>query len=153
MKKILVAISALALYSALLIKLMVFKDIPVIKVGHVMLKFGGTQEGEANFVPFKSILPYVMGEHGLLIAALNIFGNILPLMPIGFLVPFIYRRMTWKKSVVLAAVTGLLLEGMQVVLHVGIFDIDDLILNGVGVVLGYWIYTLYEKFIQSRVKS
>ena len=133
---------------------MVFKDMPTIRIGRLMLNFGGTDaSGQANFVPFKTILPYLLGYNGWIIAGINLVGNIVPLVPIGFLVPFVYRNMTWKKSLVLAAATGLAIEGMQVVFRVGIFDIDDLILNGLGVMIGYGVFTILAKWIRPRLRS
>ena len=137
-------------YSAFLIKWMVFKEVPLVRVGRVMLNFGGTNAGhQPNFVPFKTILPYVLGHKGLIIAGINLVGNIILLVPIGFLAPFLYRNMTWKKSLLLAAATGLAIEVMQVVLRVGIFDIDDVILNAFGFMIGYWVFVILAKMARS----
>ena len=70
-----------------------------------------------------------------MIAGINLIGNIALLVPIGILVPFLYENITWKKSLVLAFFSGLIIEVMQVMLHVGIFDIDDVILNALGVMI------------------
>ena len=141
MQKHLIPLFTLIAYSAVLIKIMVFRDIPVIRIGHLMFNFGGADaNGQANFVPFKTILSYLLGEKGLIIVGINLVGNIVLLVPFGFLVPFVYRNMTWKKSLVLAIATPLLIEGLQVLLHLGIFDIDDVILNSLGVMIGYWIF-------------
>jgi glycopeptide antibiotics resistance protein len=86
----------------------------------------------------------------LIIAGANLVGNIAPLVPIGFLVPFVYRNITWKKSLGLAAAAGLALEGMQVVLRVGILDIDDVILNALGVMVGYWTFAILAKWVRSK---
>jgi glycopeptide antibiotics resistance protein len=32
-----------------------------------------------------------------------------------------------------------------VFLQIGIFDIDDVILNGLGVMVGYWMFLLFQK--------
>ena len=133
-----------------MINVMVFKNLPLIRIGHLRFNFGGTQTGPANFVPFKTILPYLRGERGLIIAGINLVGNIVLLVPIGFLFPFIYRNMTWKKTLVLAVAAGLAIEGMQEVFQVGIFDIDDVILNGVGVMIGYWAFTTLAKRVRLR---
>jgi glycopeptide antibiotics resistance protein len=136
----------LLVYSLLLIKVMVFKDVPLIRVGVLMLNFGGTHDGPPNFIPFKTILPYLIGEKGLLIGAINIVGNIILLVPVGLLVPFVFPAVHLKKSILFAVFSGLLIEGMQTLLHVGIFDIDDVILNGLGYLIGYWIYLLLPRF-------
>jgi glycopeptide antibiotics resistance protein len=146
MKKRLISAFILIAYSLILIKVMVLKDVPLIRIGILMINFGGTHEGKANLLPFKTILPYLLGDKGLMIAAINLVGNIVLLVPIGFLLPFVYRNMTWKKSLILAVAAGFAIEGMQVVLRVGIFDIDDVILNGLGVMIGYWAFMILAKW-------
>ena len=94
MQRRLILTFILIIYSAILIKVMVFKEIPLIRIGSLMLNFGGTEVGQANFLPFKTILPYLFGEKGLIIAGINLVGNIILLVPIGFLVSLIYRDMT-----------------------------------------------------------
>lgn len=141
MQKRLISLFFLTAYSAILIKVMVFKDLPMIRIGHLMLRFGGTATGPANFVPFKTILPYFFGSKGLLIAGINLIGNIVLLFPVGLLLPLVYPSLTWKKALGLSIATGLIIEGMQVLFRVGIFDVDDVILNGLGVMVGYWVYT------------
>lgn len=138
-------------YCAILIKVMVFKEVPLIRLGQVMINFGGTQSDRpANFVPFKTILPYLLGENGLMIAGINLVGNIALLVPLGFFVPFVYRKITWKKSLALAVASGFVIEGLQVVLHVGIFDIDDVILNALGVMIGYCVYIILAKWMREK---
>lgn len=152
MKKRLLSFLLLLAYGIVLVKVMVLKDVPMIRMGPVMLNFGGTQVGDPNFVPFKTILPYLLGEYGFLIGALNIIGNIAFLIPIGFLLPFVFARIDWKKSLALAVLSGMLIELSQVVLHVGIFDIDDVILNGLGVMVGFWMYGWFKKIMSSSCK-
>jgi glycopeptide antibiotics resistance protein len=139
-------------YVVILIKVMVLKDVPGLRFGHVVLHFGGTQTGDSNLIPFKTILPYLFGDGGIFIGWLNILGNIALLMPVGFLLPFLLKKINWKHIVLMATASGLLIEGAQLILRVGIFDIDDVILNGLGVVVGYWTYLLFEKIMQSSYK-
>ena len=131
----------LAGYSALLVKLMVFKDVPVIRIGHMMFAFGGTESGHPpNFIPFATIASYLAGEKGLLIGAVNLVGNIALLVPVGVLLPLIYSRISWSASALLGVLAGLAIEILQSILQIGIFDIDDVILNALGVVAGYALY-------------
>lgn len=143
----------LLVYSAILVKVMVLKDVPMVRIGPIMLNFGGTQVGDPNYVPFKTIIPYLVGKAGVLIGGLNILGNILLLVPVGFLLPFLILKMNWKQTLLLAFLTGMLIEGIQVFLQVGIFDIDDVILNGLGVMVGFWIYLLSQKILLSAYKQ
>ncbi|RZK64936.1 MAG: hypothetical protein EOO85_29035, partial [Pedobacter sp.] len=75
-KRIIPALILIA-YSAFLVKIMIFKDVPLIRIGSLMVNFGGAQTGPANLVPFKTILAYLLGEKGLMIGAINLIGNII----------------------------------------------------------------------------
>jgi len=152
MKKRLLPFILLLAYGAILVKVMVLKDVPMIRMGPIMLNFGGTQVGDPNYVPFRTILPYLLGENGFLIGALNIGGNIAFLIPIGFLLPFVFARIDWKRSLVVALLSGMSIELTQVFLHIGIFDIDDVILNGLGVMVGYWLFLLFQKIMSSSYR-
>jgi glycopeptide antibiotics resistance protein len=146
MKKLIIPLGLLVLYCVLLIEVLVLKSLPLIRVGHMMFNFGGTQDGPANLIPLKTLVFYLSGRNGFLIAAINILGNIIALVPLGLLMPFVFSNMNWKKTILLAIITGILIETTQVIMHIGIFDIDDVLLNGVGVIIGFWMYTIYAKF-------
>lgn len=133
-------------YLILLVNILVLKLLPVVTIGPMMFNFGGTQEGPANLIPFKTIIPYLSGKNGFLIPMINIVGNIIALVPAGFLIPFIYNKMNWRKTILLAILLGLSIETIQLILHIGIFDIDDVILNGLGVIIGFWKSNLYQGF-------
>jgi len=145
------AACALTAYGALLIRFVVFKDIPVIHIGHLRLRFAGTHTGPGNFVPFKSIVPLLSGQGNQLIAMVNLFGNIIPFMPVGLLAPLIVRSISWQKALVLGVVTGLSFEVMEVVFRVGIFDVDDIILNAFGVMAGYGVFVMFKHRAQPRL--
>jgi len=145
------AACALAAYGALLIRFVVFKDIPVVHIGHLRLRFAGTHTGPGNFVPFKSIVPLLMGRGNQLIDMVNLFGNIIPFMPIGLLVPLFVRSISWQKALVLGVGTGLSFEVMEVVFRVGIFDVDDIIMNAFGVMAGYGVFVMFKRRAQPRL--
>lgn len=146
MPKRLVPSILLIIYSFILVKMMILRDIPVIKIGHMIFNFGGPDaNGQANFIPFLTIFSYLFGNKGLLIVGVNLIGNIVLLIPFGFLLSFVIKNITWKKSLAIAVVICLAIETTQVILHTGIFDIDDVLLNGLGVMIGYWVYKALSK--------
>lgn len=68
----------------------------------------------------------------------NILGNILAFAPLGFLLPLL--NMKYRKFYVVAFISflfSLTVESLQMYLKVGIFDVDDLLLNTMGGILGY----------------
>ena len=145
------AACALIAYSAILIKFVVFKAIPIIRIGHMRLRFAGSHTGPGNFVPFKTIVPLLIGPGNHLIATVNLIGNIIPFMPMGLLAPLVFRSSSWQKALVLGVVTGLTFEVMEVVFRVGIFDIDDVILNAFGVMVGYGAFVMSKRRAQPRL--
>lgn len=149
MKKHLLSAVVLMAYCALLFKIMVLKDVPMVRVGAMMFSFGGSQTGPPNLIPFKTILVYLSGEKGWLIGGINIIGNIILLLPVGLLIQMVFGYKSWKKVIPFAVAAGILIEGTQVVLRLGIFDIDDVILNGLGVMIGYWLFMALAKKIHS----
>lgn len=93
----------------------------------------------ANFVPFKTILPQLRGRPRWSSAIMNLVGNTVLFVPVGFLVVLVYRKMTWPQAVVLAVAVGVTMEVLEGVFRVGVVDVDDVILNALGVVSGYWV--------------
>lgn len=73
----------------------------------------------------------------------NIAGNIVAFMPFGFLLPMITeRRVHTGHALVDTFLLSLCAETVQLLSRTGAFDVDDLILNTVGGVLGYWCYAV-----------
>ncbi len=75
----------------------------------------------------------------------NIILNILMFVPLGFLLPCLHGKFrkagwTYLAGLVLTAV----IEILQLVLKRGIFEMDDLLNNLVGTMIGYGLYRLWE---------
>ncbi len=73
----------------------------------------------------------------------NVGGNIAMFLPSGLLLPLLYEKLNgfWK-TVAVGAGISLCVELLQLPFASRATDIDDLILNAVGVMLGYGIYAL-----------
>lgn len=81
---------------------------------------------------------------------INIFGNILIFVPFGFL-GIVFPKLNQFWSLILDFLFAIIiLESFQYFTRLGVFDIDDVILNTVGVAIGFWIYQLFEKKFNSR---
>ena len=71
---------------------------------------------------------------------INIFGNILIFVPFGFL-GIVFPKLNQFWSLILDFLFAIIiLESFQYFTRLGVFDIDDVILNTVGVAIGFWIY-------------
>ncbi len=136
------AACALTAYSGLLVKFVVFKSIPELRLGHLRLKLSHPHTGPANLLPFNTIAPQLLGRGNHLINGVNLLGNTVPFMPIGFLAPLVLQSFSWQKALLLGVATGLTFEVMEVNFRVGIFDVDDVILNALGIMGGYAVFVL-----------
>ena len=112
--------------------------------------FGRTdtdREYAYNLVPLKEIIRYFRYYRtlGMTLFLINIVGNIAAFMPFGFFLPIISRRSRkWYNTVSFGLVFSLTLETLQLVLRVGSFDVDDMLLNTIGAALGFWVYKLVQ---------
>lgn len=72
---------------------------------------------------------------------LNVIGNVAMFIPSGIVLPIIYKRLdTFGKVLLAGGGISLCIELIQLPFSVRATDIDDLILNTLGVILGYGIY-------------
>lgn len=79
-------------------------------------------------------------------AIVNLGGNVLMFLPLGFFPPRIWDKLQklWK-TLLLAAGIMVMIELAQVLTLRGNCDIDDLILNLVGTAIGYGIFRLTQR--------
>lgn len=75
----------------------------------------------------------------------NIVLNILLFVPLGFLLPIYSDKL--KKSyivVLIGFLTTLIIELIQYITRIGIFEIDDIFNNTIGIIIGYTLFMLYN---------
>ena len=92
-----------------------------------------------NLIPFVYLLDYDVRAHMIY----NVFGNIMMFVPTGIVLPVLYKRLDNFFKV---AGTGLLIsleiEILQLPFADRTSDVDDLILNTLGVVIGYVLFVI-----------
>lgn len=82
-------------------------------------------------------------ELGFAAVFLNIAGNVLCFMPFGAILPVLNRKArNFFMITLLSFEFSLLVECAQLVSKVGSFDVDDLILNTLGGMLGFFVFTI-----------
>lgn len=109
--------------------------------------------GSFNFVPFASITQLIRDTSAGL-ASYNIVGNLLLLAPFGLLLPLLFTKLQrlWPLAWRVAAISALI-EASQLITRARAVDIDDVILNTAGAALGFGIYLVLRKAIESRPKG
>lgn len=96
-----------------------------------------------HFVPFEIIIQYVKNAHSFDDWFFkNLACNIIMFMPYGFLVPLFSKKNKWWQILIFGIILSVLIEVIQGLLGIGISDIDDVILNSFGLLIGFGIYKL-----------
>lgn len=105
---------------------------------------GEMQEYHYNLVLFKEIKRFweYRDQVGMFAMFTNLFGNVLIFMPFGFFMPMASRYRSFFSTLFYSFGLSLCVETFQVVTRVGSFDVDDLLLNTIGGVLGYMIFVV-----------
>lgn len=76
--------------------------------------------------------------------------NIVFFMPFGFLVPLVWRRCSFLKTLAAGGVLSLLIEGGQALTRLGVCDVDDVLNNLFGTALGYLLFRLARRLLALR---
>lgn len=111
-----------------------------------------TAAARYNLVPFNEIKRFIIYRRQLGMKAfmLNVVGNCVAFMPGGFLLPAISRRCRRPvQCVIVGFMISFLIECTQLMFRVGSFDVDDLLLNTLGVLVGFVLNRIIQKY---RVK-
>ena len=92
--------------------------------------------GGLNLIPFTEILRYKFGSQ---LFIYNVLGNIFIFIPFGLIIAEYIRPKTISIPLVISLIVSTTVEFVQ--LNIGrSFDIDDIILNIIGSIIGYLLY-------------
>lgn len=93
-----------------------------------------------NLVPFESISFYLsnLSKINFRDWFSNLFGLVIAFMPLGFLIPIIHRKINKLYQIIIPSLSvSMIIEIFQHISRRGITDIDDVILNTLGGILGF----------------
>lgn len=140
------------LYLVVLVNVIIFKDGNALIIAQYSADMSLWESIKAiNFVPFKTIIPYLKGRPTIGIAVRNILGNIFAFSPLGFLLPILFKRLYSIRSIFLTSFAiSIFIEVVQLVFYLGSTDVDDLILNTLGSLLGFGVLCLLRKICKRK---
>ena len=122
-------------------RMQMFQDLPLSEYAKLYV----------NVIPLKTTVEQLRNLNaGLInteIVLANTLGHILAFFPMGALLALAYER-TRQKHLLLVSFFCLLLELIQLVLHIGSFDVDAIIFNVVGYFVGLW----FTKAVMGTIK-
>lgn len=119
---------------------MVFQVTGVGVLGDVLRKDTGLFLGGINLVPFDSL-------------GIGFVLNIIMCMPLGFLLPFIWKECRkCGKTALIGLIFSFLIEITQL-FNWRASDVDDLMANTCGALIGYLIWKIFANILGVRLKT
>jgi len=78
-----------------------------------------------------------------------LIGNMLMFIPMGIMLPLVFKNINKKNIFVIAILITLSIEILQPIVGRS-FDIDDIIMNFIGSIIGYLAVTIFIKLKETN---
>lgn len=119
--------------------------------------YAGRLSRNINLVPFRTVklfirlAKYSTDSASLALAVRNLAGNIVLFIPLGFLPAIFPQLKSFVRFIITVSLCIAAVEILQFVTLLGSCDIDDLILNVSGAVIGFVLMGLFEKSFAEKI--
>lgn len=132
---------AFVLYLVFLLKLLLFSRAP-------------GSERSLNLIPFATISDYLFSGSAAVkrFAIGNVIGNVVAFVPLGAFLPLLRHRTGIGTNLLVVVCASVAVEIVQGVFGLGASDIDDVILNTLGGLVGVLFFTLLRVFIRRWIR-
>lgn len=124
-------------------------------ISEIYGRTGEMQEYHYNLVLFQEIKRfwYYRKQLGIFATATNLLGNVLVFLPFGFFMPMASKYRSFFSTIWYSLILSLVIEISQLFMKVGCFDVDDLLLNTMGGMLGYIAFTICNVIRRNYAKK
>ena len=142
------------LYLLCLTKIVLFK---YSSSNHIIEKiFKGELNGfrSINIIPLNSIISFIklITEGYFTRGFNNLIGNILVFSPLGYFLPMLFKKTKkLRYTILFSLIVSLIYESLQYILYLGSADIDDIILNLLGTIIGFGFYKVIENYTRGKL--
>ena len=115
-----------------------------------ILTFEDVDWSTANLIPFKEMFRFSLGSR---MFFKNVFGNIILFLPYGFFLSYFVKLKRVKIITILSLFVSFIVEIIQY--RIGrVFDVDDIILNVIGGIIGYYLYRVIDYLVnKTKIKE
>ncbi len=101
-----------------------------------------------NWIPIVNLFDYPDMRDILI----NVIGNTAMFIPLGIVWPSVYKGLDTHRKIVSAGIGfSLFIEILQLPFYDRVTDIDDLLLNSLGFIVGYLLY-LFAKLLKKNIQ-
>ncbi len=96
---------------------------------------------------YKAVKAHIPG-----VSVWDILLNVVMFIPLGLLVKLLFPKVTWIKMLLIAILSSLFIEMNQYIFEKGFAQIDDVIHNAIGALIGNGIAYYIQKMIKTLYK-
>lgn len=124
-------------------------------ISEIYGRTGEMQEYHYNLVLFKEIRRFwnYREQLGMFATVTNLLGNVLIFLPFGFFMAMASKYRSFMSTVIYSLALSLTVEISQLFMKVGCFDVDDLLLNTIGGMLGFIAFTVCNVIRRNYAKK
>ncbi len=102
-------------------------------------------ERKFDFHPFWTYKAILEGKNEFVSEAIM---NVVAFIPIGFMLGCSFASMKWWKVIIIACLVSLGIEILQFIMMRGFSELDDVMHNTLGCMIGYGVYRLVAWFVR-----
>lgn len=135
-------------YLVILIRIVLFKQVALYNLFAAI----GSMERTISIIPFKSLFDMINNNISVTRILENVVGNIAIFIPFGLLFPIIQKDKS-PKIMLYGLITSAIIEITQYVFALGSSDIDDLVFNTLGTIIGYVLYKIIRQKSRTDTSS
>lgn len=106
--------------------------------GASTIPLGNYVIANSSIIPFRTI--FACFSNLTSASIIHFLGSLFCFIPLGIFISSIFKHLKDRTILLLLFIVCFVLEVLQLISRVGIFDIDDIILHSLGAILGYWLY-------------
>lgn len=124
-------------------------------ISEIYGRTGEMQEYHYNLVLFREIKRFwnYREQLGIFATATNLLGNVLILLPFGFFMAMASKYRSFLSTLIYSFALSLTIELSQLFMKVGCFDVDDLLLNTIGGILGFITFLICNVIRRNYAKK
>ena len=124
-------------------------------ISEIYGRTGEMQEYHYNLVLFREIKRFwnYRRRLGIFATATNLLGNVLIFLPFGFFMAMASKYRSFLSTLFYSFAVSLTVEISQLFMKVGCFDVDDLLLNTIGGMLGFITFAVCNVIRRNYAKK
>lgn len=124
-------------------------------ISEIYGRTGEMQEYHYNLVLFQEIKRFwnYREQLGIFATVTNLLGNVLIFLPFGFFMAMASKYRSFMSTLIYSLALSLTIEISQLFMKVGCFDVDDLLLNTIGGMLGFITFAVCNVIRRNYAKK